>query len=57
MVDYMQDGAIDGALLNRELHIVEILVVYLQKLIEIDDFERQHSVLRAFFISFKKINE
>lgn len=38
MIAYMQHGQIDGALLNRELHIVEIMIVYLQKLIDIDDF-------------------
>lgn len=57
MIPYMQHGSYDSPLLNRELSMIEIIQIYLQKLLDVNDFDRLHSVFRAFLIGFKCVND
>ena len=57
MIPYMQQGSYDSSLLNREIHFIEIIQIYLQKLCDVDDFHRVQSVYKAFLVGIQAVND
>jgi len=55
MVAYMQEGQINEELLNLELFIIKLMMIYLKE-VKHDDVDKNRSILEAFFTNFEKVN-